>query len=135
MYRSILVAMALDHDLSPGTLALARALLAPEGRITALHVLPEPMGSATARLGEEFIKRGRARAESLFQEKLRPFPEAEAVLTIGHTSRTILEEAEKRAADCIVLGSHRPGLADYLLGSTAGRVVRHARCSVHVYRG
>ena len=34
----------------------------------------------------------------------------------------------------IVIASHDPGLADYLLGSTAGRVVRHAHCSVLVVR-
>ena len=36
--------------------------------------------------------------------------------------------------DCVVIASHRPGLQDYLLGSTAARVVRHAACSVHVLR-
>ncbi len=42
--------------------------------------------------------------------------------------------AVAHAVDCIVIGSHKPGLSDYLLGSTAARVVRHAPCAVHVYR-
>ena len=37
-------------------------------------------------------------------------------------------------ADVIVIASHDPGLADYLLGSVAARVVRHAHCSVLVVR-
>jgi len=38
-------------------------------------------------------------------------------------------------ADLIVVGSHRPAMKDYLLGTNAARVVRHARCSVLVARG
>jgi len=38
------------------------------------------------------------------------------------------------AVDLIVIASHRPGLKDYFLGSTAGRVVRHSPCAVHVIR-
>ena len=44
-----------------------------------------------------------------------------------------LEEAEA-SADAIVIASHRPDLSDYLLGSTAARVVRHAQCTVLVLR-
>jgi nucleotide-binding universal stress UspA family protein len=52
----------------------------------------------------------------------------------GHSSNTILDEAEALGADCIVLGSHRPDYRDYLIGSTAARVVRHAQCTVVVER-
>ena len=34
----------------------------------------------------------------------------------------------------IVMASHDPVLSDYLLGSVAARVVRHAHCSVLVAR-
>ena len=52
----------------------------------------------------------------------------------GHAYNTILDEAEKSGADLIIIASHRPGLQDYLLGSTAAKVVRHANCSVLVVR-
>jgi nucleotide-binding universal stress UspA family protein len=52
----------------------------------------------------------------------------------GHIGRTIADYAAEAAVDCIVIGSHRPGLTDYFLGSTAARVVRHAPCAVHVLR-
>jgi nucleotide-binding universal stress UspA family protein len=42
--------------------------------------------------------------------------------------------AEKAGADLVVVGSHRPAMKDYLLGTNAARVVRHARCSVLVAR-
>lgn len=48
--------------------------------------------------------------------------------------RVITEYANKSDIDCVVIGSHKPGLRDYFLGSTAARVVRHAKCAVHVLR-
>jgi nucleotide-binding universal stress UspA family protein len=52
----------------------------------------------------------------------------------GGTYQEILAHAETLGADLIVIGSHKPNVADYLLGSTASRVVRHAHCSVYVVR-
>ena len=46
----------------------------------------------------------------------------------------ILGVAEKAEVDLVVIGSHRPAMKDYLLGTNAARVVRHARCSVLVAR-
>lgn len=46
----------------------------------------------------------------------------------------ILGVAEEAGADLIVVGSHRPAMWDYLLGTNASRVVRHANCSVLVAR-
>jgi nucleotide-binding universal stress UspA family protein len=42
--------------------------------------------------------------------------------------------AEEAEADLVVTGSHRPAMKDYLLGTNAARVLRHARCSVLVAR-
>lgn len=46
----------------------------------------------------------------------------------------ILKEAEACKADLIVVGSRRPSMSTYLLGSNAARVVRHATTSVLVVR-
>ena len=46
----------------------------------------------------------------------------------------ILAEADACGADLIVIGSHRPAMSTYLLGSNAKTVVRHAKCSVLVVR-
>jgi nucleotide-binding universal stress UspA family protein len=46
----------------------------------------------------------------------------------------ILRVADEAGIDLIVVGSHRPAMKDYLLGTNASRVVRHARCSVLVAR-
>ena len=52
----------------------------------------------------------------------------------GPIYHRIIETAEKIGADLIVMGSHRPALADYLIGPNAARVVRHTSCSVMVVR-
>ena len=46
----------------------------------------------------------------------------------------IIKYADEIKADLIVVGSHSPTVSDYLLGSTAAKIVRHANCSVHVVR-
>ncbi|MFM8859475.1 MAG: universal stress protein [Methylocystis sp.] len=46
----------------------------------------------------------------------------------------VLAEAEAWKANLIIVGSHRPTMATYLLGSNANTIVRHARCSVLVAR-
>src|SRR5262249_38545404 len=59
---------------------------------------------------------------------------------ISHTVRfggiyvEILAEADEWGADLIVIGSHRPSMATYLIGSNAKTIVRHAKCSVLVIR-
>jgi nucleotide-binding universal stress UspA family protein len=46
----------------------------------------------------------------------------------------ILAEADEWGADLIVVGSHRPSMSTYLIGSNAKTIVRHAKCSVLVIR-
>jgi nucleotide-binding universal stress UspA family protein len=53
---------------------------------------------------------------------------------VGGIYPEILAEAEEWGADLIVIGSHRPAMSTYLLGSNAKTVVRHAKCSVLVVR-
>jgi nucleotide-binding universal stress UspA family protein len=55
-------------------------------------------------------------------------------IRLGHTYKVILDVADEKEVDLIVIASHRPGFQDYYLGSTAAKVVRHANCSVHVVR-
>ena len=56
------------------------------------------------------------------------------VVRCGAVYPEVLGEAEDWGADLIVVGSHRPTMATYLLGSNAKTIVRHAKCSVLVAR-
>ncbi|MEL6681913.1 MAG: universal stress protein [Pseudomonadota bacterium] len=60
--------------------------------------------------------------------------DATTTVVDGHSAPTILEFSENNANDLIIVASHQPGMQDYLLGSTAAKVVRHAKCAVHVLR-
>ena len=55
-------------------------------------------------------------------------------MRIGGVYPEILAEAKDWGADLVVIGSHRPAMSTYLLGSNATTVVRHATCSVLVVR-
>lgn len=134
MYQKILVPMALDHDISPQTLEVARTLLSPGGEIVALHVYEAPEGSVRAYLDEELVKFGFEAAQTLMKDKLQGVEGVKPVIVAGHSARTIIDYATDNGVDCIVIGSHKPDLRDYFLGSTASRVVRHATCAVHVHR-
>jgi len=52
----------------------------------------------------------------------------------GGIYHELLQEASEWGADLIVVGSHRPVMSDYLLGSNAKTIGRHAQCSVLVVR-
>jgi nucleotide-binding universal stress UspA family protein len=53
---------------------------------------------------------------------------------MGGVYPEILEEAKSAQIELIVMSSHRPDMRDYLVGSNAGRSVRHVTCSVLVVR-
>jgi nucleotide-binding universal stress UspA family protein len=63
-----------------------------------------------------------------------PAERVSAVVRLGSVYAEVLDEAEKTGADLIVIGSHRPTMATFLLGSNASTIVRHAKCSVLVVR-
>lgn len=134
MYKKILVPMALDHGISQHTLEIARALCAADAQIIALHVYEVPKGSVSTYIGEDTVRRGYERANEILQEKVAGLGDVNAEITRGQAHRAIIEYAVSHDFDCIVIGSHKPGLTDYLIGSTAARVVRHAPCAVHVHR-
>jgi nucleotide-binding universal stress UspA family protein len=134
MYRKILVPMALDHGISQHTLEVARALSAEGGEIVALHVYEMPQGSVSAYLDKDMVAEGFRSARNLLRDKVSGLNGVQPEIIKGHTARTIIDFAKDNDVDCIVIGSHKPGLSDYFLGSTASRVVRHAGCAVHVHR-
>ena len=59
----------------------------------------------------------------------------EAEVASGPAAETIVQIAQERAADLIVMGTHgRTGLRHLLLGSVAEKVVRLAPCPVLTVR-
>ncbi|MEZ5478147.1 MAG: universal stress protein [Thiolinea sp.] len=60
--------------------------------------------------------------------------QAGVVVENGTVYREIVEAAKDLDIEQIVMGAHRPSLADFLLGPNSARVARHAECSVTVVR-
>ncbi len=135
MFKNVLLPVALDHDSDiPGTIQFARSLLAEGGKITLLSVVEQvPSYVAeyvTVKPETKLIGEVKDRLAALGKDQ----PDLEAVVVRGNPGVAIREFASTCKADLIVVGSHRPGLQDYFLGSTASRVVRRAPCAVLVLR-
>lgn len=135
MYTNILVPVAFDEDHSPDqALAAARALVSPGGRVTLLHVMPEVPTYAISYMPEGYADELRRALQEEMAKLVAGFADGHTAIIEGNAASQILDWSEANGNDCIIIASHRPGLQDYLLGSTAARVVRHAGCSVLVLR-
>lgn len=136
MYRNILVPIAFDHaERAQAAFDAAEALRTDDGHITLLHVMEEIPAYVDTLLPEGLHEHTAETALTRLREIAAPDRAHVSVAAVwGHAGRTILEVAAEKGCDCIVVASHRPGLEDYFLGSTAARVVRHANCAVHVLR-
>jgi len=135
MYRNILVPISFDEGRnSKQAIEIAKLLETKGGKVTLLHVMEEVPGYAATYMPEGYIEDSRRGLQEELEAVDADIPGGQAKVISGHSSTTILEFAEKHGHDLIIIASHRPGMQDYFLGSTAHHVVRHAKCSVHVLR-
>ncbi|MGH1463948.1 MAG: universal stress protein [Cognatishimia sp.] len=135
MYNNILIPIVLDKETTPqASYEVAQALAAKDAKFTVLHVMEEIPPFVEFDVPEEMLQKTRSSTERALAKSAEALQGATANLIRGHAGRDILDYAKNNGIDCIVMESHRPGLGDYFLGSTAARVVRHAACSVHVIR-
>ena len=136
MYKTILVPIDMSHiEEGKSTIEIAKKYGGENTRIILLHVIEEIPGWAAAEIPTGIMDQSRQST----QDELRAIASAASVkadveIRSGHPYKTILEKAEEEEAELIVIASHKPGFQDYFLGSTAAKVVRHARCSVLVVR-
>ncbi len=137
MYGRIIVAVDLEYlDQAKALLARAAALVDDGGEIRLIHVLEEVPGYIAAELPSDLSERRRAEAAVELRAMIDPATEVRIEHEVRHgaASGQILQAAEDSSADLIMIASHKPGLRDYFIGSTAARVIRHAQCSVLVER-
>ncbi len=135
MYNKILIPIVFDHerDHTKG-LQCARIFAGPDTETTLLHVIEKLPSYAMSYIPEKATLHLRTELEKEMTSLLQNIPGAKGKIITGHPGRTIIDYANENAVDLIIIKSHRPGLQDYFLGSTAGYVVRHAKCAVHVIR-
>ena len=140
MYKTILLPIDLAQE-SSWTKALPIAVSLSETYGAALHlvnVIPDfSHGMVRQYFPEDYeekIKEGaHANMKAFIAEHLAG-QNVTSHITHGPIYQRIIETADKIGADLIIMGSHRPELADYLIGPNAARVVRHTACSVMVVR-
>ncbi|MDH3760485.1 MAG: universal stress protein [Gammaproteobacteria bacterium] len=136
MYKTILVPIDMAHVAEGKAIIDVAIDHASEGaRIILLYVVEEVPNWAAISIPTEIIDKSLKAAH----DELKAIANAagrrmEVEVRSGHSYNTILDVAEEKGADMVIIASHRPGLQDYFLGSTAAKVVRHAKCSVLVVR-
>jgi universal stress protein F len=136
MYKNIVVAVDLSHgEAGKALVAKAAELLDEGGKIRMLHVLEDVPSYIAAELPRDLNDRRQAEAKvELGVIAGESDASVETEIRTGAAASQILQCAEDTGADLIMIASHRPGLSDYFIGSTAARVVRHAQCSVLISR-
>lgn len=136
LYKNIIIPVDLGHTerLQP-MIDIARLLGGDGASVILINVVENLPAFVAAELPSDLTARTIEDARSRLEETVAGHGiSAEIEVRSGHPATTILECANDRKADLIVIASHRPGFGDFLIGSTAARVVRHAQCSVHVVR-
>jgi len=136
LQKSILIAVDLGNVAGVDSLIdRAAAYDSSNFKIILLNVVEDIPSWAAVELPRGIIEKS---AQSSL-EKLKALAtsssiEVEVEVRVGHPYKTILEVADEKSAELIIVASHQPELQNYFLGSTAAKVVRHATCSVLVIR-
>lgn len=135
MFKNILVPIAFDQEHEPEQALNAAKTLANAGAsVTVMHVLADVPGYAISYMPDGYKEELNVTIQAALDKYAAQFENGKALLRNGNAPDQILKYAEEIDADCIVIDSHRPGFSDYLIGSTAARVVRHGKCAVMVLR-
>lgn len=138
MYKTILVPVDVAHMTRVNTIINnISALCGSNSKIILLNVVEEIPKWAAVELPRDIVDKSVKSSLAELQAiagSTDTETEVEVEVRIGHAYKTILEVAKEKSVDLIVVASHQPGLQDYFLGSTAAKVVRHAKCSVMVVR-
>ncbi|CAM4093804.1 universal stress protein [Serratia silvae] len=142
MYKTILVPVDLAEDvLTEHALEHVVYLAKMSGaKVHFFHALPDASAFVTAySFGiKEFENQAEVKAveglKKLMAEIDLPLERLSYTISFGSPRDEVLQLAEEIEADLIVIGSRRPSVKTYLLGSNAAAIVRHAKISVMVVR-
>lgn len=136
MYGKILIPVDVNQiDKADAMLETARKLGSDKSEIILAHIIETIPAYVAAQIPAEFTDKAKAEAHAALTKLSKQavgFSQIE--IRSGHAAEAILAIATEKDVDTIIIASHRPGFEDYFLGSTAARVVRHAKCSVVVIR-
>jgi nucleotide-binding universal stress UspA family protein len=136
MYKNIMVPIDLDMaEKGKVMLDKVKELTDEGGKVTVMYVVENVPGLITAELPDELVPKAAHSARSNLVDMVKAAGlAADVQIRSGRPHHAIVGLADEIGADLILIASHGPVLQDYLLGSTAASVVRHAKCSVLVTR-
>ncbi|MCW8859203.1 MAG: universal stress protein [Deltaproteobacteria bacterium] len=142
-FSTVLVAVDFsDSSDNAFQMALAMAIRF-SARLLVLHVINEPVDLrgfyvphiSFEKLEEEIEEGAKKMMESFCRRNLTTFENFECLIVPGLPYEQIIQQAEEKSADLIVLGTHgRTGLDHVLFGSTAEKVVRKSPVPVLTVR-
>ena len=142
MYKTILVPIDIEEDLlTEHALEHVEYLAKISGaKVHFFHALPDASAFVTAYSFD--IKEFENQAEVKAVDKLKkimseidiPLDRLDYTISFGSPRDEVLQLADEIGADLIIIGSRRPSVKTYLLGSNAAAIVRHANISVMVVR-
>jgi universal stress protein F len=143
MYKHILLPIDLqEQDHRPMMMAVQAAVdlcRLYEAQLHMLTVVPD-LGMPIVgqyfppEAGEKIVHDAEHNLHDMANQLIPEDIDVQHLVAQGTVYRRILHMAERIGADLIIMPAHRVRFADYLLGSNASKVVRHAKCSVHVLR-
>ncbi len=140
MFKNILVAVDLEHDTLVDDLLRAAADIANlhRSQVHLLNVIAAAPAVVSQFLPENYEKMASGKIEKDLAALAAKVDLAEGAaassVRFGDIYQEILAHAEQIGADLIIVASHKPDIGDFLLGTTASRIVRHASCSALVIR-
>ncbi len=140
MFNNILVAVDLEHDTHMDDLLRVASDIA-NAYGAQVHLL-NVIGAAPAVVSQFLPENYESMASEKIEKDLAALAAkvdlaegaADSSVRFGGVYQEILAHANKIGVDLIIVASHKPDVGDYLLGTTAARIVRHASCSTLVVR-
>lgn len=126
---------------APGVLAVATTIARAQGAklvlLQSVGLPPDVPQDFWKTTEEPLLEVLRSHARTYLDELAATVPGEmleKVEVEIGVAWHALCDAAQRDAADLIVIGSHGYSGLDHILGTTAAKVVNHAKCSVLVVR-
>ncbi|MCL2898594.1 universal stress protein [Brenneria tiliae] len=142
MYTTILVPVDIEEDelTSNALVHVVRLAKISGATVHLFHALPDASAFLSAysfgikEFENEAVVKANDKLKALAKTIDLPSSRLSFSVSFGTPRDEVLQLAEEINADLIVVGSRRPDVKTYLLGSNAAAIVRHAKTSVLVVR-
>jgi len=109
MYNTILISLALDQGHYPVAIELAKKIKSEDGKIITAHVIDQVPNFSSYYLESRNEEEIYQAVKDKISERICEEKDIEVAVLTGHPGQTITDYAEQIGADCIIVGSHKPG--------------------------